>query len=349
MSVTIIVGGQYGSEGKGKVAHWVGMNYGCDYAVKTGTNNHDNVALINHDFKFKMFSSAVNENNTTTYVFPAGCLIEKNSFFEEVKKRGLTKERLVVDPYAKIINKETFKDDPGTRIAMAFPEFEEFLGDTKLILGKAVDEDKDIVIEGSQGYGLSPVHSEEPPWGVLRDTTAAGVLSEVGLSPLDIDNIILVIRSYPVLTWEHTLQQMKNEIDWNIITERCESAELIQEDGVVGETSLQDCRVAEFDPEMVRKAILVNNPTLIVLNHADYYDASTRDIDDLSEKQIGEITKIEELLDVQIDLVGNGSDTLIKYDDLMMEPTLAAFGIDNPKEILEKHSLVDEIMENTRQ
>ena len=69
MSVTIIVGGQYGSEGKGKVAHWVGMNYGCDYAVKTGTNNHENAALNNPDFKFKMFSSAVNENNTTTYVF----------------------------------------------------------------------------------------------------------------------------------------------------------------------------------------------------------------------------------------------------------------------------------------
>lgn len=327
MSVTIIVGGQYGSEGKGKVAHWVGMNYGCDYAVKTGTNNHDNVALINPDFKFKMFSSAVNENNTTTYVFPAGCLIEKNSFFEEVKKRGLTKERLVVDPYAKIINKETFKDDPGTRIAMAFPEFEEFLGDTKLILGKAVDEDKDIVIEGSQGYGLSPVHSEEPPWGVLRDTTAAGVLSEVGLSPLDVDNIILVIRSYPVLTWEHALQQMKNEIDWNAIAERCESVEPVQEDGVVGVTALQDSRVAEFDPEMVRKAILVNNPTHIALNHADYYDSSTKDTDDLSEYQVEKISEIEDFLDVKVDLIGNGSNNIIDYEDWLAVTTMEMLGI----------------------
>lgn len=322
MSVTIIVGGQYGSEGKGKVARWVGMNYGCDYAVKTGTNNHENAALINPDFKFKMFSSAVNGNNTTTYVFPAGCLIEKNSFFEEVKKRGLSKERIVVDPYAKIINRETFKDNPEIYIAISFPEFKEFLGDTKLILGKAVDEDRDIVIEGSQGYGLSPVHSEEHPCGVLKDTTAAGVLSEVGLSPLDIDNIILVIRSYPVLTWEYTLEQMKNEIDWNTITERCESVEPIQEDGVVGETSLQESRVMEFDPEMVRKAILVNNPTHIVLNHADYYDSSTKDTDDLSEQQIEKISEIEDSLDVKIDLIGNGPDNIIDYEDWLAATTI---------------------------
>ena len=329
MSVTIIVGGQYGSEGKGKVAHWVGMNYGCDYAVKTGTNNHENAALNNPDFKFKMFSSAVNENNTTTYVFPAGCLIEKNSFFEEVKKKELTKERLIVDPYAKIIDKETFMNDPGSRIAMTFPEFEEFLGDTKLILGKAVDEDKDIIIEGSQGYGLSPVHSEEAPWGVLRDTTAAGVLSEVGLSPLDVDNIVLVIRSYPVKTWEHS-SQMKNEIDWNIIAERCESVEPVQEEGVVGHTSLQDSRVAEFDPEMVRKAILVNNPTHIVLNHVDYYDSSTKDTDELSEHQVERISEIEDSLDVKVDLIGNGPNNIIDYEDWLAVTTMEMLiGIDS--------------------
>src|ERR1019366_4873057 len=47
----------------------------------------------------------------------------------------------------------------------------------------AVDSGKKVLVEGTQGSGLSVYHSAYYPKATSRDTNAAGFLSEVGLSP----------------------------------------------------------------------------------------------------------------------------------------------------------------------
>ena len=39
MPVTVVVGGQYGSEGKGKVAHWLAREQRAQYAIRVGGPN----------------------------------------------------------------------------------------------------------------------------------------------------------------------------------------------------------------------------------------------------------------------------------------------------------------------
>ena len=321
MSVSIIVGGQYGFEGKGKIAHWLGMNHGCDYAVKTGGWNYfyywksikDKDS--NAEFKYKHFSSAINQENTTVYVFTSGSLIYSGTFFEELEERSLSKDRIIIDPFTRIIDKSGVQ-----RLAKLHPAFEDFIGDTTMILGNAVDDAKKIIVEGSQGYGLSPVHSKEWDWSIPRDTTAAGVLSEVGLSPLDVDDIILVIRSYPVQKIGELHPPMKNKIDWHTIEKRSGGFAIKSFQDIA---SLENYAVSEFDSEMVKRAILVNNPTVVVLNHSDYFDASLPEMDDLSEKQVEEITKIEDEIGVKFDLIGNGPNTTIEYEDWLTDTTVS--------------------------
>jgi len=55
-----------------------------------------------------------------------------------------------------------------------------------------------VIIEGTQGFGLSLLHAADYPYVTSRDTTAAAFVSEAGLSPLDVDDIVLVLRAFPI-------------------------------------------------------------------------------------------------------------------------------------------------------
>ncbi|HEU4441008.1 MAG TPA: adenylosuccinate synthetase, partial [Burkholderiales bacterium] len=48
-----------------------------------------------------------------------------------------------------------------------------------------------VVLEGTQGFGLSLLHSGTYPFCTSRDTTASGFISEAGLSPFDVDQIVM--------------------------------------------------------------------------------------------------------------------------------------------------------------
>src|SRR5207237_4682782 len=62
----------------------------------------------------------------------------------------------------------------------------------------AVDKGKRVLIEGTQGFGLSLYHSAEYPKTTSRETTASAFLSEVGLSPLVVKEVVLVLRTFPI-------------------------------------------------------------------------------------------------------------------------------------------------------
>ena len=60
----------------------------------------------------------------------------------------------------------------------------------------AVREDRRVVIEGTQGFGLSLYHTEEWSYCTSRDTTAHSFLSEAGLGVRDYD-VIIVFEDVP--------------------------------------------------------------------------------------------------------------------------------------------------------
>ncbi len=52
-----------------------------------------------------------------------------------------------------------------------------------------------MIVEGTQGTFLSLYHGTYP-FVTSRDTTAAGVISEVGVSPRLVSDIVLVFKAY---------------------------------------------------------------------------------------------------------------------------------------------------------
>ena len=86
-----------------------------------------------------------------------------------------------------------------------------------VLLRQHLDAGERLVLEGTQGFGLSLVHSSYYPFVTSRDTTAAAFVSEAGFSPLDVDEIVLVIRAFPIRVGGNS-GPLPNEIDWHTLS-----------------------------------------------------------------------------------------------------------------------------------
>jgi adenylosuccinate synthase len=293
VSVTIVVGGQYGGEGKGKVTYCIAKERNIKIAVRVGGTNSGHTVVDENNNKYIL------RQLPTTSILPdsisvlsAGSYIDLDILRKEIKLTGISRNQLIIDENAMIITKEDIKGeastslrqeigstlsgtgqsvlrrikrDKETKLAKDIDELKPFINDTKKFLFEKVNKKEKIIIEGTQGFGLSLIHSPYYPFTTSRDTTAAGFLSEVGLSPFDVEDIILVIRTYPIRV-EGNSGKLENEISW------AELDQLPEFTSVTKKTR----RIAKFDPEIVKKAIMANRPSKIILNHLDYIDEKQR-------------------------------------------------------------------------
>src|SRR5207249_2305427 len=143
-----------------------------------------------------------------------------------------------------------------------------------------LDEEARVIIEGTQGFGLSVLHSPHYPSTTSRDTSAAAAASEAGVSPRDVDEVVLVLRSYPIRVAGNS-GPLANEVDWDTVAADGGAEQELREYTSV--TGLER-RVGRFDPGIVRQAIRVNDPSLIVLNHVDYIDAHAGETGEMTDK-----------------------------------------------------------------
>ena len=294
MPVSIVVGGQFGSEGKGKVAHYLAQKMGASFAVRCGGPNSGHT-VIDPSGKARIFQQL-----PTAAILPdvklaicAGSYIDLDILLREIQETRVGPDRLIIDPDAVIITEEIKQREAqggligrigstgsGTGAAVVarinressllfarnIEKLAPFINTVSDILRDSANKNERIIIEGTQGFGLSLFHSNYFPFATSRDTTAACFLAETGLSPLDVDDIILTIRSFPIRVAGKS-GPLPKEITWKVICEEEGGNKNIIEKSSVTKNIR---RVARFDSKIVRKAIKINNPTQISLNHLDY-------------------------------------------------------------------------------
>ena len=330
MPGSIVVGGQYGSEGKGKIACYLAREMNAAAAIRVGGSNsgHSVVGADGNLFIFRHLPTAAILSDVIC-VLPAGSYIDADILHREITLSGLDRNRLIIDPLTMIINEADIKAEQAgglmkcigstgsgtgaavlrrtqrsrnTMLAKDCPSLAEFIEPTTPLLRKLLDKGERIIIEGTQGFGLSLLHSPHYPFTTSRDTTAAGFLAETGLSPLDVDDIVLVIRSYPIRVGGNS-GPLPGEVDWDYVTIHSGSSVPLEEYTSVTKNKR---RVAKFDPSIVLDAIRVNKPTRIALNHIDYLDIGCRAINDITDKARREVTEIETMTGTTIELLGYG-------------------------------------------
>lgn len=292
--IDIVVGGQFGSEGKGKVAHWLASRSSHKTVIRTGGCNSGHT--ISNYILRHLPCAALIENGTC--IIGAGSYLDLNLLLKEIE---FHQPKLFIDGNATII---TGHEDQSLErligstmsgtgngvlrrasrinatLARDVPELRPYLCTLKDIHSLI---SRGAILEGTQGFGLSLLHSPYYPYCTSRDTTASGFASELGISPKDIGDIYLVIRSFPIRVGGNS-GPLPDEVEWSTIGVKPEYTSVTH----------RKRRVALFDPEIVRLAIKVNNPTFIVLNHMDY----------VFENQESFIREIEEEINRRIDFIG---------------------------------------------
>ncbi|MDE2498560.1 MAG: adenylosuccinate synthetase [Alphaproteobacteria bacterium] len=344
MPLSIVVGGQFGSEGKGKVAlEIVRRDSSCVAAVRVGGSNSGHTAVDRHGVTrvLRQIPAAAIDRSVSV-VLPPGSYIDVGVLRKELDELGLGPDSVFVSPMARIITSDhrTWESDSelggeigstqsGTgaavlssvargarnfdiRAVMAadVPELVSFLRNTDEILRAFLDTGKRVVVEGTQGFGLSLLHGGFWPKATSRDTTAAGLLSESGMSPLDVDDVTMVIRCHPIRV-AGASGPLTGEMDWSAIAREAGLPDDYKEYTTV---TKRVRRVGKFDAELVRRAIRANQPNRIVLNHLDYIDAAARG--GHITRQVREfVSSVEVGIGRKVNWLGTGPSELIHLEN----------------------------------
>ena len=305
--LTVLVGGQYGSEGKGAIAAHVADQY--DIHIRVGSPNAGHT-IYWRGAKHVMQSIPCGWiNPNATIVIGRGALLNMKQFMKElVHIMEYYPEflyRLQVDAEAGILDEHFHQEEGGVngemhrrigstgegvgpaRIARLerdpekFRQFKDIAAEyglekclvenTPALLAHAQDHGSNILIEGTQGSALSLLHSHWP-YCTSIDTNAAGIISEVGIAPSRVTDVLMVCRTYPIRVHGNS-GPMTNEISWDELNERIQK--MSGGKGVTPEKTTvtkKVRRIAEWDDELFKQSCILNEPTEIALTFADYVD-----------------------------------------------------------------------------
>jgi len=334
MSLSVVVGGQFGSEGKGKVCAHLATHDDVDIMIRCGGPNSGHTVARNGDIRVMRCLPAGVVNARTRLAIAAGALIDLNVFFAELESCAIDPSRVAVDRNAGIIDwthkrrerasamrKKIGSTLSGVGAAISqrvmrqdhfalardIPDLAQFVTDVAKEANEAIEAGQEVVIEGTQGLGLSLWHSPYYPYTTSRDTTVSGFLSEVGVSPLKVDEVIMVLRTFPIRVGGNS-GPLPNEINWHDVQKLSGYPYQICEYTSVTKRLR---RVGRFDWEIVKRAAAINRPTQIALMGVDYLDYANKGVKKsihLTSTAKALIRQLEQELNAPVTLIGTGPD-----------------------------------------
>src|SRR5713101_1544001 len=117
MSLWVVVGGQYGSEGKGKVSAFITKQENIDVCVRCGGPNsgHSFVDETGKTIILRQLPTGF-VNPRTRLLIPAGGLIDPLVLKHEIETLAIPPERIGIDPKCIIITEEDQERESRLRL-----------------------------------------------------------------------------------------------------------------------------------------------------------------------------------------------------------------------------------------
>ncbi|MBE18835.1 MAG: adenylosuccinate synthetase [Thaumarchaeota archaeon] len=329
MTVTVVVGGFYGDEGKGKIVAYLSLSDSHSLAVRggVGPNAGHTVIYENQVLKLRMLPSAVVNKSTRLLIGP-GVLVDPTVTLNEATKYNAL-DRLVIDRSCGIIEQHHINSDrsgflsskvgstgSGTgpanaervlrtaKLAKDLDLFKDYLDDIPGIINSQIENGNDVLVEGTQGTFLS-LYFGNYPFVTSKDVTASAICSDVGLGPKKVDDVIVIFKSYVTRVGEgpfagEITESEIQKLGWS------------ETGTVTGRTR----RAAPFDFNLARRSIMLNSATSIAITKLDILFPSAtgmRKYDELSSDAKAFIENIENELHTSVSLIGTGPEV---YDTI---------------------------------
>lgn len=345
-NITIVIDGQAGSCGKGKICGYLSRkenfaistvnwasNAGHTYVDDNGNKivvSHLPMAMLNPDCRL---------------LLNAGCVITPEILFEEIRKYKniIGNRKIYIHPRTMIIlekhrdeEKRTIKSGSTFKgcgaaqaekimrkpeIILANDYFKNLPKDLKNIIeivdtAKLINEcSEGVLIEGAQGQDLDINYGLNYPNVTSRMCSASQLIADAGCSPFKVKDIYMIIRPYPIRISNETNIGEKiysgdydgsKEISWNEVARRCGCDVNIEEYTTVTKKTR---RVFEMNWNRLKYNVMINRPTQIVLNFAQYIDWKAykcKEYKLLPHTVIEFIKKIEKETNVPVTIIGTG-------------------------------------------
>jgi len=157
------------------------------------------------------------------------------------------------------------------------------VADTAHAVNQALDNGFDVIIEGSQGFDLDVNYGLDYPYTTSRQCHAGQLLADCGISPTYPNiEVMMIMRPYPIRISNSTNlgderysgdYSGAEEISWDTVKERCKAPAEV-ELGEKTTVTKKVRRVFEMNWNRLKDATIINRPTSIVLNFAQYLDYS---------------------------------------------------------------------------
>ncbi|MCY0883683.1 MAG: adenylosuccinate synthetase [Acidianus infernus] len=328
--LNILVGGFYGDEGKGKISSYLSLKDSPDIAVRTGSINAGHTVCYNNNkWKIRIIPSAF-VNKSTKLMLGPGALTSITELIKELKETN-SEDRFFMDYHVGIItekeiyeerNDENLMKSVGStgqgvgyaeakrilrilKLAKDYPELSKYTIDVPNTLIEEIEKGSEILAEGTQGTYLSLYHGEYP-YVTSRNTTSSGILSEIGIGPKYVKDIIIVFKSFVTRVGNGPLEGELSE-------EEAEKLGLIEIATVTGRKR----RVAPFNIKLAKKAIQLNTATQIAITKLDALFKGAykvREYEKLPNEAKKWIEDLEDQLKVPITLIGTGEDAMDTID-----------------------------------
>ena len=345
-NITVVIDGQAGSCGKGKICGYLAKkdnfkistnnwssNAGHSFVDKNGEKivvSHLPMALVNKNTKLLINAGAIITpeilfyeidryskliGNRKIYIHPRAMIIEEKhrNIEKEIIKSGSTFKGCGAALSDKIMRKSD--------VVLACEYFEKVdnkyknkieIIDTSIIMNNT---DENILIEGAQGQDLDINYGLDYPNVTSRMCSASQLIADAGCSPFKVKDIFMIIRPYPIRISNETNIGEKiysgdydgsNEISWDEVAKRCGCSEKIEEYTTV---TKKVRRVFEMNWDRLKYNVMINRPTGIILNFAQYIDWNTYKCKNYSELPLKVkkfIKKVEIETKIPVIIIGTG-------------------------------------------
>jgi adenylosuccinate synthase len=330
MPCSVIVGAFWGDEGKGKIISYLALKDNLDFCVRTGSvNAAHTVGFEGKKYALHMVPAAF-LNPKTRLLIAAGANIYVPTFFSEMELTQV-KGRIGIDQNASVIEQKHSDQDKASAVnkgigttgrgvgpaleervrrtallAKDVPELKPYLVDGVAEVNDGLDEGKNVLLEGTQGFMLSLFLSGGYPYVTGRDTGASAIASEAGVGPTRVDDVIIVYKSFITRVGAGPLP-----------------GEITKDEALkrgwfeVAAGTGRDRRSAPFDFELAKKTARINGATMGAMTKLDViYPScrSARKYSDLPKKAKEFILEVESRTGVPIMFIGTGPEALDLID-----------------------------------
>ena len=325
MACTIIVGGFFGDEGKGKIVAHIAQQDRPAIISRggVGPNAGHTVNIGDKTYGVRMVPSGFVYEEALLCI-GTGVLVDPRVFLKEVEMLGV-KGRAFVDERCGIIDEAHIQRDKGSdhlsktigstgtgcgpanadrvmrigRQAKDVPELSEYLMDVPAEINETLDDGDFVLIEGTQGFGIS-LYFGTYPYVTSKDTSASQMAADNGVGPTRIDDVIVVFKAYPtrVGAGPFSTEMTPEEANEHGIEE-------------FGTVTHRKRRIGEWDGEMAHRSAMINGGTQAAITGIDRIDPDCfgcSDYHKLSKAAKEFIKKAEDDIGAPVTLISTGPD-----------------------------------------